>query len=103
MDIVTSAYNDPMPDALTPRMLALLELLKKDCRSYNYVGGKPFTTISFELYNTTSAWWIILYLNGYMHPDEVSSGSLLKVPSSEIIQVFLQETKVNNVGKRVTT
>ena len=103
MDSFTTSYNDKWIDPLTPRMLDLLEKMMRNLENYDYVGGKPFTTVSYELYGTTSAWWIILYVNGYMHPDEVSSGSLLKVPTDAAIQQFLQDTKIDNIGKTVTT
>ena len=103
MDTFTTNYGEDWVDPLTPRMLSILEQLKKDCVQYAYVDGRPLTTISQELYGTTSAWWVILYINGYMHPDEISSGASLKVPSPEIIQLFLQSTKVNNIGQTVTT
>lgn len=102
METFVTSYGDSWVDPLSPRIVDLLDKVKKDLQPYNYTGGKPLTTVSYELYNTTSAWWIILYVNGYMHPDEISDGAILKVPSGESIQVLLRESAKNNRGKVVT-
>lgn len=102
MDTFTTTLGDPWVDPLSPRIINILEEVKKDLTPYVYVGGKSITTVSFELYGNTSAWWIILYVNGYMHPDEISDGATLKVPSGQAIKTLLQETEKNNRGRQVT-
>lgn len=102
MDIFTTAYNDQWIDPLSPRIINILDRMKQ-LDQYKYVSNKPITTVSYELYGTTSAWWIILYLNGYMHPDEIADGATLKVPRSVDIDILLQETAKNNKGKVIIT
>jgi len=101
MDTFTTELGDSWIDPLDPRILNILETLSGDLELYTYVAGKSITTVSYELYGTTSAWWIILYVNGYMHPDEISDGALLKVPTGNAMAILLQETGKNNRGKEV--
>lgn len=102
MDVFTTAYNDQWIDPLSPRIISILDRMR-NLEQYKYVGGKPITTVSFELYGTTSAWWIILYVNGYMHGDEIADGTTLKVPRQMDIDILLQETAKNNKGKVIRT
>lgn len=103
MDTFTTTYNDSWVDPLTPQMLDTLDRMRSRLKQYKYVGGTPMTTVSFDLYGTTSAWWIILYLNGYMHPDEISDGITLKVPDILDIQSMLRLNVIDNVGRVVVT
>lgn len=102
MDTFTTSLGDTWVDPLSPSISNILTQASDDLVQYTYVGGKSITTVSYELYGNTSAWWIILYINGYMHPDEISDGATLKVPSAESMQVLLQETAKNNKGMEVT-
>ncbi len=103
MDTFVTSYGDQWVDPLTPRITDLQEVFQDSLTQYKYIGGKPITTVSYELYGTTSAWWIILYLNGIMHPDEMSDGMTLKVPTPEAIQSLTRDTVVNNIGKVIRT
>ncbi len=102
MNTFTTSLGDKWVDPLDPAIMSILEKVSKDLEQITYVAGTPLTTISFERYDTTSAWWIILYVNGYMHENEIADGAPLKVPSAVVMESLLKET-VNNVGKRVTT
>lgn len=102
MDVFTTALGDQWIDPLSPAVINIINTARKNTTLYSYVGGKPLTTVSFELYDTTSAWWIILYINGYMHPDEISDGATLKVPTTDVIQTLLQVSAQNNRGTQVT-
>lgn len=42
--------------------------------------NEPITTISHQYYGTTSAWFLILAFNGYLHPDEISTGQEIEIP-----------------------
>ena len=101
MDTFTTELGDSWIDPLDPRISNILETLSDDLELYTYVGGKSITTVSYELYGTTSAWWIILYVNGYMHPDEISDGALLKVPTSSAMSTLMQDAASNNRGREV--
>jgi hypothetical protein len=102
MGSFTTSLGDKWVDPLDPKIQNILKTVRKDLIQYTYVAGKSITTVSFELYGTTSAWWIILYLNGYMHPDEISDGATLKVPSEGAIMTLLQEAARNNRGREIT-
>lgn len=102
MGTFTTAYGDEWVDPLDPRIINMLDNFDNSLEQYTYIAGKPITTASFELYGTTSAWWIILYLNGVMHPDEIPDGKVLNVPTREAMAVLLQTTAKNNRGQQVT-
>ena len=102
MGTFKSAYGDEWVDPLDPRIINMLSDFENDLEQYTYVSGKTITTVSFELYGTSSAWWIILYLNGIMHPDEIPDGKVLRVPSRSAMAVLLQTTAKNNRGQQVT-
>lgn len=40
----------------------------------------PITTLSMTHYGTTSAWWIILAYNGFVHPDDIEEGTSVRIP-----------------------
>lgn len=100
MGTFTTSLGDMWVDPLDPALTKIIEKLSKDLEQITYVSGTPLTTISFERYDTTSAWWLILYINGYMHENEISDGAPLKVPSVAAIEALSKEIE-NNVGKRV--
>jgi hypothetical protein len=102
MNTFTTSLGDEWVDPLDPAIINIIDQVSKQCDQYTYVAGKSITTVSYELYGNTSAWWIILYINGYMHPDEISDGATLKVPTREAIETLIQEAKKNNRGKEVT-
>lgn len=66
-----------------------------------YAKKKPLTTISMEFYRTTSLWWIILRMNGYLHPHDIPDGASLKLPSLRYIQSRLTTVTRSNKGKIV--
>lgn len=101
MGTFTTSLGDTWVDPLDPAIVNILSTLSASAQLYTYTAGKAITSVSQELYGTTSAWWIILYLNGYMHPDEISDGAVLKVPSQQALTVLLQTTAQNNKGKQV--
>jgi len=84
MDITVTSTGNRWVDPLTPRLLSLLRS-RRDLSPYPY-NGKPITTVSYEVYGTTSAWETILYLNGFQHPDEIPNGSILQIPSTQLVQ-----------------
>lgn len=102
MGTFTTTLGDQWVDPLDPTITNILTTLKSDTQLYTYTAGMAITTVSQELYGTTSAWWIILYLNGYAHPDEISDGASLQVPSVLAIQTLLRTTAQNNKGTTVT-
>ena len=103
MGTFTTSLGDKWVDPLDPTITNLIDTLSKDLEQIKYIVGTPMTTISNQLYGYTSAWWIILYINGYMHSDEISDGAILKVPTAIAMNNVLRETAANNRGKEVTT
>jgi hypothetical protein len=102
-------YNEPEDskilrswvDALNPNMN--LKFQVGDYRMVTYKRSYPLTTMSNEWYSTTSLWWLILRVNGIMHPDELEEGVTLKIPTLEAIKRTLNPTiKVSKKGKVVT-
>lgn len=103
MGTFTTSLGDEWVDPLDPNIINLVDKFKNSLEQYKYVAGLPMTTISYRLYGYTSAWWIILYLNGYMHENEISDGAMLRVPSAISMNAILREAAANNKGKEVTT
>ena len=95
-DPVLGAWVDP----LSVKVHLLLEA-KKTMMPIQLTEKKPITTLSWELYGTTSMWAVILYLNGYMHPDEIPPGATLLVPSLASIDSLRAEAEIatSNYGK----
>lgn len=78
-------------DPLTPAYTSLISS-NIETEPYEYDGNEPITTVCYKLYGTTSPWHMILYLNGYMHPQEIPSGVVLNVPTPSFIQNFARTT-----------
>jgi hypothetical protein len=98
-DPLTGKWVDP----LTLSMTNLLDLAKNST-PYAYTGKDKITTISYMFYGTTSMWAILLYVNGYMHPDEIPSGAVLNIPAKTDIQaILLTSTKTESSYGKIFT
>lgn len=75
-------------DPLDPRILRVLDRVKV-LAMHAYV-GEPITTISHAFYRTVSAWWIIVAFNGYLHPDEIPQGTMLRIPDLQDVLKRIQ-------------
>lgn len=98
-DPVTGAWVDP----ITVDVQQLLEL-SKDTKPVQYTRGTKITTLSYQMYGTTSLWAVLLYLNGYQHPDEIPAGAVLNIPSKASLNRVLIEAREasSNYGKTFT-
>lgn len=95
-DPVLGAWVDP----LTVDMQSLLNMT--DTRTpIQWTSNMKITTLSYQVYGTTSLWAIILYLNGYSHPDEIPAGATLLLPSQSAIDSLKSDTQLieSNKGK----
>lgn len=93
-------FNKKWIDPLSPFIIKLRRLDKSKMRQARY-DGKPLTTISYQLYGTTSLWWILLLINGYAHPDEIQRGAVLLVPNAVDIQKVIQVDAKSRKGQIV--
>lgn len=59
--------------------------------------GEPITTVAYQHYGSTSAWHVILSFNGYLHQDEIPSGTDLEIPD---LQQFLEMYRGNSAVKK---
>lgn len=87
-------------DPLDPKLLRLLQG-RIPYREIIYAKKKPLTTISMEVYMTSSLWWLILMMNGYLHPHDIPDGATLKIPSLTFIQKRMTVVQQTNKGKIV--
>lgn len=55
--------------------------------------GEAITTLAFRMCGNTSAYWMILMGNGYIHPDEIPRGAFLRVPNFAAIRSRLNAKK----------
>lgn len=94
-DTLTGAWVDPL--TLDMELLRNVSSLTP----VQYVENTRITTLSYNLYGTTSLWAVLLYLNGYMHPDEIPPGATLLVPSlSDINDIMKKGSDLSSpIGK----
>ena len=100
MDTVDDKFGMSWVDPLTPRFLKMLELVVTTT-PLEYNGSDHLTTISDRAYGTTSFWYVILYMNGFQHPDEIPSGTVLNIPTEDFVSRFLAEQRVDLTGELV--
>lgn len=78
-------------DPLDPALVSLVEdNMTESVVSYQ---GEPLTTLAHRLCGNTSAYWIILMGNGFIHQDEIPRGAFLKVPNFSAIRSKLNARK----------
>lgn len=104
LDLYNEPSNSPLlhswVDALHPNMN--FKFKKQDYKLVTYRRSIPLTTMSQEVYGTTSLWWLILRVNGVMHPDELNDGERLKVPSLDAIKSKVLPAIESKKGSVVT-
>ena len=101
LDVFSNSLQEKWIDPLTP---SFVKFLKSDFKyvSYVFVASEPLTTLSYRFYDTTSLWYLILYVNGFMHPEEIPAGTLLKIPYKDDIEFLLTETRPSKSGQTLT-
>lgn len=73
----------------------------KNYQVYSYSEIDKIVNISYQAYGTTSLWWAILLFSGLIHPYEIPSGYVLKIPDlSDLISAVTPI--VNKIGQVVT-
>lgn len=82
LDVVNDPVSGDLGHASDAGMVALLDSAK-DTTPVQYAAGHEDHQLSYQCYSLTSMWSIILYLNGYQHPDEIPPGATLNLPSKE--------------------
>lgn len=89
----------PMVDFLDGRVLRAL----RDAPSNGSIvkDASPLTTSVHSATGTTTVWWLIVMYNGYLHPDEIPDGTVLKIPNLASIRDALAKSK-QGLGKIVT-
>ncbi len=87
--------NFPIQEILLDRLSTRYVDIMKYLNSYtNYTWtGIKITTLSYQYYQTTTLWWLILMYNGLSHPLELTPGMLLKIPlPSQVTSYFSLNT-----------
>lgn len=65
----------------------------KSIGPHNYL-GEPITTVAHQYYTNTSAWWLIVAFNGYLHPDEIPTGQDIEIPDLEgFLEYYRAQTR----------
>lgn len=86
-------FNLPWIDGLNRKTLTKLKALdKRNMQSVVY-DNQLITSISDKYYGTTSLWHIILYVNGILHPQEITRGGVLFIPNKKDIDTILMGDK----------
>lgn len=87
-------------DALHPSIN--FKFKPRDLKVVVYKRSIPLTSMSYEVYGTTSLWWLILRVNGIMHPDELNDGEKLKIPSLDAVKALILPSAPSLKGSVVT-
>lgn len=95
-DLPEHRFNKDWIDPLNPVIRRLRKLDKSTMQPIVY-NGQKITTLSFQVYGTTSLWYVPLYVSGYCHPHEVPHGSVLYFPA---LQKITDLFKIDNKSKR---
>lgn len=98
--------NDPVTgDWVNPLQPELIDKLNGsfDTFSHPYTGSEAMTTIAYRAYETTSLWWVILYVNGFMHPEEIPSGYALIIPTRQSMDEMLADIQETKNGQTIVT
>jgi hypothetical protein len=98
LDVFSNSLQEQWIDPLTP---SFIKFLKSNFKyvSYTFVASEPLTTLSYRFYDTTSLWYLLLYVNGFMHPEEIPAGAILKIPYKDDIDFLLTETRQTRSGQ----
>ena len=101
MDVVENPFGEAWIDPLSDGITQLLRQSSKNYELYRHE-GYPLTSVSYKFFGTTSLWYVILYINGYLHPDEISLGEELKIPDLQIAQTLIAKQRaVSRTGEVV--
>lgn len=95
---INKAWIDP----LSPIMRKLRRIRKEDCQRITYT-GQLLTTLSYQLYNTTSLWYPMLYVSGFTHPQEIPHGAVLYAPTKSMLEDILKIKPRSRRGEVVRT
>ena len=68
--------------------------------TFETYSGEPITTLSYRITGNTTFWWVILMFNGFLHPDEIPIGTVLRIPSYTAVMQKLTDVK-SQTGKIV--
>lgn len=96
-DVPNHRFNKKWVDPLNPTFKRLRRLKKKDMQAVTY-DGKPITTVAFQAYGTTSLWWVLMYVNGHVHPHEIPRGSVLYIPAMADLAPIIETTTPSRRG-----
>ena len=94
----TSVGN--FPDFLSDRLNDLIESITS-YEPYTVRGGDRLTNISFQFYNTTSLYYIILHFNGLLFWSDVQAGDIIQIPDRSQIDRFFGRN-IQQIGQRIT-
>lgn len=83
--------REPWYDPLDPAMTRIMDF-NIPFSLYQYQ-GEGLTTLSYQMYKTTTAWWVILMFNGFVHPDEIPAGTELRIPDLASLKAVIERTK----------
>jgi hypothetical protein len=57
---------------------------------YNITYGDTWPFISYKVYNTPNAWWIILLANNIINPiTSLVPGTTIKIPNMQVVKLVL--------------
>lgn len=101
-DVESDHFGEQLLNIFNPTMLEIA----KNSRSGTKIvyDGTSLQGIALNKYNTTSAWWLILFANGYTHESLIPKGTVLYLPDTSVLfaKKLSDSTSVNRKGLSVT-
>ena len=65
--------------------------------SYDIVYGDTWPYISYKVYNTINAWWVILLANNIQNPlTTLAPGTQIKIPKLEVVKRIVAQMLTQN-------
>jgi len=59
---------------------------------YDIVYGDTWPYISYKVYKTTNAWWVILLANNIKNPiDSLTPGTSIKIPKLPVVKLIVSQ------------
>lgn len=92
-----SVWIDPMHPQFE-RFLSLPRL-----NQFEYNSSMPITTQSFQIYGTTSLWWLILCCSEAVHPHCIPNKAVILVPTAQAIVAQIKKSMDRGIVGSVVT
>ena len=94
LTLITLENDDGTPyaeiDLFDIRIHRLITSVKK-AQPYTINQSEKLVNISYQAYNTTSLWWVLVLYNGLIHAYDIYPGMVLRIPDLFEITIALNQ------------